>query len=343
MALRSLITSFNGWTNDEQAEAFLKHMLGGDADFKAPKSATAVSNMSVAELKAECKRLGIRGVNGKKKDELKEKIAAFDPNAAPKKTKKDKTKEVILPDGFVKSEFAENFDAWSESDAANCLTMKRVLKEQVFNVTATQEMIDDELVNPEQKVGALVSSFKLNKEQLQGILKIHFRDLDIEALRAKEEAESSGSELSDTSVGSESEEDASVEDVTPPAKKKVPEVAAKSTKKKPSPKAKKIATAADTDEVAAKAADTSDEEETSYAQLLARSGEDAEKVEKKKAKKAAKKAAKKEAEIRKTKSAVTTFQAEDTDDEDLTAPVKWSKVTGVEEALTPDDDDDDDE
>ena len=119
-------------------------------------------------------------------------------------------------------------------------------------------------------------------------------------------------------------------------------MAAKSTKKKPSPKAKKIATAADTDEVAAKAADTSDEED-SYAQLLARTGGDAEKVEKKKAKKAAKKAAKKEAEIRKTKSAVTTFQAEDTDDEDLTAPVKWSKVTGVEEALTPDDDDDDDE
>lgn len=315
MALRSLITSFNGWTNDEQAEAFLKHMLGGDADFKAPKSATAVSNMSVAELKAECKRLGIRGVNGKKKEELKEKIAAFDPNAAPKKTKKDKTKEVILPDGFVKSEFAENFDAWSVSDAANCLTMKRVLKEQVFNVTATQEMIDEELVNPEQKVGALVSSFKLNKEQLQGILKIHFRDLDIAALRAKEEAESSGSELSDAAVASESEEeeDVSVEDVTPV--KKVPEMAAKSTKKKPTPKAKKEA---DSEDDEAKAA--------------------AKKAAKKVAKKAAKKTAKPPA-----KPAVTPFEAEDSDDEDLTAPVKWSKVTGVEEALTPNDDDDDEE
>ena len=305
MALRSLITSFNGWTNDEQAEAFLKHMLGGDADFKAPKSATAVSNMSVAELKAECKRLGIRGVNGKKKDELKEKIAAFDPNAAPKKTKKDKTKEVILPDGFVKSEFAENFDAWSVSDAANCLTMKRVLKEQVFNVTATQEMIDEELVNPEQKVGALVSSFKLNKEQLQGILKIHFRDLDIAALRAKEEAESSGSELSDAAVASESEEDedVSVEDVTPAVKETKK---AATPKKKPTPKAAKAAKAAK--------ADSDDEDDA----------------------KAAKKTAKKAA-----KPAVTPFEAEDSDDEDLTAPVKWSKVTGVEEALTPDSDDED--
>jgi len=56
------------------------------------------------------------------------------------------------------------------------------------------------------------------------------------------------------------------------------------------------------------------------------------------AKKAAKKTAKPPA-----KPAVTPFEAEDSDDEDLTAPVKWSKVTGVEEALTPNDDDDDEE
>ena len=178
MALRALIVSFPGWNDDAQRLAFLTHFLGGDIDTQAPKSAAEVKNMSVSALKEECKRLGIKGYNGKTKDELKQKIAEHDPTKT-KKSKKDKTKKVELPEGFVLSEFAENFDEVSKDEkACNAILLKRLIGKQVFNVKATQEMEDAGLLDEDEKkdvIGETVSSFGKTKDALKNILKIHFK------------------------------------------------------------------------------------------------------------------------------------------------------------------------
>jgi outer membrane biosynthesis protein TonB len=201
MALRALIVSFPGWNDDAQRLAFLTHFLGGDIDTQAPKSAAEVKNMSVSALKEECKRLGIKGYNGKTKDELKQKIAEHDPTKT-KKSKKDKTKKVELPDGFVLSEFAENFDEVSKDEkACNAILLKRLIGKQVFNVKATQEMEDAGLLDEDEKkdvIGETVSSFGKTKDALKNILKIHFKTIDIDALRAKEAEETSSPECSES-------------------------------------------------------------------------------------------------------------------------------------------------
>ena len=201
MALRALIVSFPGWNDDAQRLAFLTHFLGGDIDTQAPKSAAEVKNMSVSALKEECKRLGIKGYNGKTKDELKQKIAEHDPTKT-KKSKKDKTKKVELPEGFVLSEFAENFDEVSKDEkACNAILLKRLIGKQVFNVKATQEMEDAGLLDEDEKkdvIGETVSSFGKTKDALKNILKIHFKTIDIDALRAKEAEETSSPECSES-------------------------------------------------------------------------------------------------------------------------------------------------
>lgn len=225
MALRALIVSFPGWNDDAQRLAFLTHFLGGDIDTQAPKSAAEVKNMSVSALKEECKRLGIKGYNGKTKDELKQKIAEHDPTKT-KKSKKDKTKKVELPEGFVLSEFAENFDEVSKDEkACNAILLKRLIGKQVFNVKATQEMEDAGLLDEDEKkdiIGETVSSFGKTKDALKNILKIHFKTIDIDALRAKEAEETSSPECSEseTDTPEPPEPPEPVEPASPPKKAK---------------------------------------------------------------------------------------------------------------------------
>lgn len=255
MALRALIVSFPGWNDDAQRLAFLTHFLGGDIDTQAPKSAAEVKNMSVSALKEECKRLGIKGYNGKTKDELKQKIAEHDPTKT-KKSKKDKTKKVELPEGFVLSEFAENFDEVSKDEkACNAILLKRLIGKQVFNVKATQEMEDAGLLDEDEKkdvIGETVSSFGKTKDALKNILKIHFKTIDIDALRAKEAEETSSPECSESETETPEPTEPvdtleTVETVESPKKAKAKGKKAKSEdaehveepKSKPKPKPKK--------------------------------------------------------------------------------------------------------
>ena len=256
MALRALIVSFPGWNDDAQRLAFLTHFLGGDIDTQAPKSAAEVKNMSVSALKEECKRLGIKGYNGKTKDELKQKIAEHDPTKT-KKSKKDKTKKVELPEGFVLSEFAENFDEVSKDEkACNAILLKRLIGKQVFNVKATQEMEDAGLLDEDEKkdiIGETVSSFGKTKDALKNILKIHFKTIDIDALRAKEAEETSSPECSESETETPEpaepvETDEPLEPVSPPKKAKkakkpkseeTEDVETPKAKPKPKPKSKK--------------------------------------------------------------------------------------------------------
>lgn len=280
MALRALIVSFPGWNDDAQRLAFLTHFLGGDIDTQAPKSAAEVKNMSVSALKEECKRLGIKGYNGKTKDELKQKIAEHDPTKT-KKSKKDKTKKVELPEGFVLSEFAENFDEVSKDEkACNAILLKRLIGKQVFNVKATQEMEDAGLLDEDEKkdiIGETVSSFGKTKDALKNILKIHFKTIDIDALRAKEAEETSSPECSEseTDTPEPPEPPEPVEPASPPKKAKkakkpkseeTEDVEAPKPKSKPKSKPKKDkkkkSKSSDTDDDAPIAAATAAEPES---------------------------------------------------------------------------------
>jgi len=277
MALRALIVSFPGWNDDAQRLAFLTHFLGGDIDTQAPKSAAEVKNMSVSALKEECKRLGIKGYNGKTKDELKQKIAEHDPTKT-KKSKKDKTKKVELPEGFVLSEFAENFDEVSKDEkACNAILLKRLIGKQVFNVKATQEMEDAGLLDEDEKkdvIGETVSSFGKTKDALKNILKIHFKTIDIDALRAKEAEETSSPECSESETDTP-EPPEPVEPASPPKKAKkakkpkseeTEDVEAPKPKSKPKSKPKKDkkkkSKSSDTDDDAPIAAATAAEPES---------------------------------------------------------------------------------
>ena len=135
MSLKLAITSFEGWTNKEQMKEFLEHFLGSGAATSSATvtSSTSLDKMTLQDLKDECKRLGIKGITGKTKPELREKIANYDPEASAKKAKK--TKEYEIPEGFVKAEFVETFRA--DAEGIKNLDLKKAIK--VFQVPDDSE------------------------------------------------------------------------------------------------------------------------------------------------------------------------------------------------------------
>ena len=187
MALMFAIDSFQGWEDAGQKQAFVKHLLG-DVPVAASGTATsAYDKMTVQELKEECKSNGIKGITQKKRAELLE-LLKQGPQL---KSKKDKTKAVVLDKNFYKAEFVEKFR--EDPDTIKVSELKKAVGKKGFDIA-------DQLPPVERKDGKVMenTAFGAKKENMIDILTSHLEDIDIEELKA-EDAEKKAAEKSNVS------------------------------------------------------------------------------------------------------------------------------------------------
>ena len=175
MALMFAIDSFQGWEDAAQKQAFVKHMLG-DVPVAASGTATsAYDKMTVQELKEECKSKGIKGITQKKRAELLE-LLKQGPQI---KSKKDKTKAVVLDKNFYKAEFVEKFR--EDPNTIKVSELKKAVGKKGFDIA-------DQLPPVERKDGKVMenTAFGAKKENMIEILTSHFDGIDIEELKAED-------------------------------------------------------------------------------------------------------------------------------------------------------------
>jgi len=241
MALMFAIDSFQGWEDAAQKQAFVKHLLG-DVPVAASGTATsAYDKMTVQELKEECKSKGIKGITQKKRAELLE-LLKQGPQI---KSKKDKTKAVVLDKNFYKAEFVEKFR--EDPNTIKVSELKKAVGKKGFDIA-------DQLPPVERKDGKVMenTAFGAKKENMIEILTSHLEDIDIEELKA-EDAEKKAVEKSNVSeVSSAESSDAEISS----SDEEVEKEAAKAEKKpvKAEKKAVKV-------EVKCEVADSSDDDE----------------------------------------------------------------------------------
>tara|TARA_B100001996_G_scaffold8333_1_gene7052 strand:+ start:263 stop:1147 length:885 start_codon:yes stop_codon:yes gene_type:complete len=193
MALMFAIDSFQGWEDAAQKQAFVKHLLG-DVPVAASGTATsAYDKMTVQELKEECKSKGIKGITQKKRAELLE-LLKQGPQI---KSKKDKTKAVVLDKNFYKAEFVEKFR--EDPNTIKVSELKKAVGKKGFDIA-------DQLPPVERKDGKVMenTAFGAKKENMIEILTSHLEDIDIEELKA-EDAEKKAVEKSNVSEVSSAE------------------------------------------------------------------------------------------------------------------------------------------
>ena len=175
MALMFAIDSFQGWEDAAQKQAFVKHLLG-DVPVAASGTATsAYDKMTVQELKEECKSKGIKGITQKKRAELLE-LLKQGPQI---KSKKDKTKAVVLDKNFYKAEFVEKFR--EDPNTIKVSELKKAVGKKGFDIA-------DQLPPVERKDGKMMenTAFGAKKENMIEILTSHFDGIDIEELKAED-------------------------------------------------------------------------------------------------------------------------------------------------------------
>ena len=190
MALMFAIDSFQGWEDAAQKQAFVKHLLG-DVPVAASGTATsAYDKMTVQELKEECKSKGIKGITQKKRAELLE-LLKQGPQL---KSKKDKTKEVVLDKNFYKAEFAEKFN--KDPSTIKVSELKKAVGKNGFDIA-------NQLPPVERKDGKVMenTAFGAKKENMLEILTTHLESVDMDALRA-EDAEKKSKQVVDSSSSS---------------------------------------------------------------------------------------------------------------------------------------------
>ena len=187
MALIFAIDSFHGWDNTEQKQAFIKHLLGDTATESLGSPTSSYDNMTIKQLKEECKSKGIKGITQKSKAELIE-LLKRGPQA---KTKKDKTKEVVLDKNFYKAEFAEKFN--KDPSTIKVSELKKAVGKKGFDIA-------NQLPPVERKDGKIMenTAFGAKKENMIDILTSHLENVDMEALKA-EDAEKKSGQVMDSS------------------------------------------------------------------------------------------------------------------------------------------------
>ena len=195
MALMFAIDSFHGWDNTEQKQAFIKHLLGDTATESLGVSTSSYDNMTIKQLKEECKSKGIKGITQKSKAELVE-LLKRGPQA---KTKKDKTKEVVLDKNFYKAEFAEKFN--KDPSTIKVSELKKAVGKKGFDIA--------NLLPPvERKDGKIMenTAFGAKKENMIDILTSHLESVDMEALKAEDAEKKSGQVMDSSSEEEVAEE-----------------------------------------------------------------------------------------------------------------------------------------
>lgn len=187
MALMFAIDSFNGWDSTEQKQAFLKHLLGDSAGNSAVAPTSSYDSMTIKQLKEECKSKGIKGITQKTKAELVD-LLKRGPLA---KTKKDKTKEVVLGKNFYKAEFAEKFN--KDPSTIKVSELKKAVGKNGFDIA-------NQLPPVERKDGKVMenTAFGAKKENMLEILTTHLESVDMDALRA-EDAEKKSKQVDSSS------------------------------------------------------------------------------------------------------------------------------------------------
>ena len=276
MALISAINTFQGWTPG-QADAFIKHMLGDMSSgitatpVKAPEGTTEINKLTVAELKAEWKRLGIKGANGKTKQVLRDGILNYDPNTitTSKGKKGDKTKPVKLAEDFVKTEFIAKYQA---GEVKSSLDLKRAVGKNGFNVEHLLEPVRNEKTGKTSQ-----STFGATKDNLTQALDKHIETLDLDELAAEEQAAKaaepelaivpvkepdSSEDEADSSDEEDEEDEAPKETEEQRLAREAQEKAEAKKSKKAAKKARKAAEAAEAAaKLAAEAVDSDDDDE----------------------------------------------------------------------------------
>ncbi|MBD36215.1 MAG: hypothetical protein CL512_05550 [Actinobacteria bacterium] len=195
MALMFAIDSFHGWDNTEQKQAFIKHLLGDTAMESLGSPTSSFDNMTIKQLKEECKSKGIKGITQKSKAELVE-LLKRGPQA---KTKKDKTKEVVLDKNFYKAEFAEKFN--KDPSTIKVSELKKAVGKKGFDIA-------NQLPPVERKDGKIMenTAFGAKKENMIDILTSHLESVDMEALKAEDAEKKSGQVMDSSSEEEVAEE-----------------------------------------------------------------------------------------------------------------------------------------
>ncbi len=185
------IDSFHGWDNTDQKQAFIKHLLGDTAMESLGSPTSSFDNMTIKQLKEECKSKGIKGITQKSKAELIE-LLKRGPQA---KTKKDKTKEVVLDKNFYKAEFVEKFN--KDPSTIKVSELKKAVGKKGFDIA-------NQLPPVERKDGKIMenTAFGAKKENMIDILTSHLENVDMEALKA-EDAEKKSGQVMDSSLEEE--------------------------------------------------------------------------------------------------------------------------------------------
>ena len=195
MALMFAIDSFHGWDNTEQKQAFIKHLLGDTAVESLGSPTSSYDNMTIKQLKEECKSKGIKGITQKSKAELVE-LLKRGPQA---KTKKDKTKEVVLDKNFYKAEFVEKFN--KDPSTIKVSELKKAVGKKGFDIA-------NQLPPVERKDGKIMenTAFGAKKENMIDILTSHLENVDMEALKAEDAEKKSGQVMDSSSEEEVAEE-----------------------------------------------------------------------------------------------------------------------------------------
>jgi len=195
MALMFAIDSFHGWDNTEQKQAFIKHLLGDTAVESLGSPTSSFDNMTIKQLKEECKSKGIKGITQKSKAELIE-LLKRGPQA---KTKKDKTKEVVLDKNFYKAEFVEKFN--KDPSTIKVSELKKAVGKKGFDIA-------NQLPPVERKDGKIMenTAFGAKKENMIDILTSHLENVDMEALKAEDAEKKSGQVMDSSSEEEVAEE-----------------------------------------------------------------------------------------------------------------------------------------
>ena len=195
MALMFAIDSFHGWDNTDQKQAFIKHLLGDTAMESLGSPTSSFDNMTIKQLKEECKSKGIKGITQKSKAELIE-LLKRGPQA---KTKKDKTKEVVLDKNFYKAEFVEKFN--KDPSTIKVSELKKAVGKKGFDIA-------NQLPPVERKDGKIMenTAFGAKKENMIDILTSHLESVDMEALKAEDAEKKSGQVMDSSSEEEVAEE-----------------------------------------------------------------------------------------------------------------------------------------
>ncbi len=189
------IDSFHGWDNTDQKQAFIKHLLGDTAMESLGSPTSSFDNMTIKQLKEECKSKGIKGITQKSKAELIE-LLKRGPQA---KTKKDKTKEVVLDKNFYKAEFVEKFN--KDPSTIKVSELKKAVGKKGFDIA-------NQLPPVERKDGKIMenTAFGAKKENMIDILTSHLESVDMEALKAEDAEKKSGQVMDSSSEEEVAEE-----------------------------------------------------------------------------------------------------------------------------------------